>query len=141
MMRLIILMLLVSVSAFANKNLNCDQSIQPKQYATLIAMHDHAKLFIIKNSSDQTILLDKLNRKHQSMGAGWGSYLDAKQWSALVVFNEHFKLGCFTTAGKALNCAKLIKICRSKQAIKADSSFWKSENKDLTDLQIEIAKN
>ena len=140
-MRFIFLLLLVSISAFANKRLDCDHWIKPKKHVTLIATHDRARIFIIENISDQSILLNKLNPKHQSMSAGWGSYLDAKQWSGLIVYNEHFQLGCFSPTGQTLDCTKAIKICRSKMDIKADNTFWRSENKSLTNLQADLAKN
>ena len=100
------------------------------------------QLFMIYNRSPTTIWLDHLIEQ-RSASAGWGSQLEPKHWSAIIISDALFYLSCnYKIASgeiKRLNCAKAVMVChmnniKIKNQQSMNSNFWVGENMPLEKL-------
>lgn len=91
------------------------------------------QLYFLKNASQQSIWLDKLNKK-ASASAGWSSYLRPNNWSALLVDKKEFTLSCAVIKpGNVdyVNCGQAISVCTPAHVTLTTSrkgGFWVAED-------------
>ncbi len=112
---------------------------------------NEAHLYLLFNQSDFTVSMDHIPAKNPGMSAGWGSKIDAKHWSAIMVptAKTHFKLTCNIvnkkgthTAYSTANCSRVIKICKYERYNAPQSmmqgGYWLAENHTLKALLAKI---
>lgn len=110
---------------------------------------DHSRLYLIYNQSDFTVLLDHMPKKDPGASAGWGSNIDAKHWSAIMVASDkkHFRMNCklIKAGGKYVNanCSRVVRTCEYQHysvnnAEMAQGGYWLAENHTLTGLLAKI---
>ncbi len=91
------------------------------------------QLYFFKNTSKQSLWLDRLNKK-ESASAGWSSYLRPTNWTALLLDKKEFTLSCAVlTPGKVdyVNCGQAISVCTPAHAALTTNhkgSYWVAED-------------
>lgn len=100
-------------------------------------------IYLIKNNSVLTILLDRTTPSHGA-GAGWATSLAPGKWSAIAISQVQFGLKCSTyNQGKSLpiscNNLKICELPADKNFVK-NGNFWVAENKTWDDLVATLVK-
>ncbi|MDR3491029.1 MAG: hypothetical protein P4M12_03160 [Gammaproteobacteria bacterium] len=100
---------------------------------------DGAIVYFFKNTSAKSIWLDHPN-KRASASAGWSSYLQPGNWSALLLDKKEFELTCaIIEPGKVnyVSCEKSLTICAPAPAVinsTRKGSYWLVEDKAWNDF-------
>ncbi|RDI44553.1 hypothetical protein [Aquicella lusitana] len=105
------------------------------------------KVYFIKNISKYGIWLNRYQSdrsKSAGASAGWSSFLKPGNWSALLLSEKNFTMGCSIVGpGKItyLKCKKVIQVCESSLHAEPDAgSYWAVENKKWDDFLKEVLK-
>lgn len=104
------------------------------------------QLFFIHNISNESIWLDKANKKGMGMQAGWASQLDGGKWSALLLAGNQasFQLSCSNTDMKSVDCSKYMAVSHANSvtygAAVTHSSYWATENQSSDNLLAALKK-
>lgn len=86
-------------------------------------------IFLIKNISNNDILIDKLKKNNLGADAGWLSLLSPNKSSALSI-SKKMQLQCLTKKLKQIGCQKKISICIVNNTSKNKNigNYWITEN-------------
>jgi len=105
-----------------------------------------AQVYFFNNISKKSLWLDHPIDK-LSASAGWSSYFQPGNWSAMVVNRKDFTISCAQIEpGKVAyqECAKAIAICTPKQVdfdAKRKGSYWLVEDKSWDDFVVALKKH
>ena len=97
-------------------------------------------LYLLHNVSGNSFWLNHVMSEDPGASAGWGSELDADNWSAIAMNRENFEMNCTILGSgevKDLDCKEVVKICKFEKPVfnsEYPESFWIAENQTLIDL-------
>lgn len=93
------------------------------------------RIYLLKNISNETILLNRYQRVNPGASAGWSSMINPKHWSALFLTQTHFKLTCTSkniqNKFQKVPCIRRIQVFAIKKFTKPSKSeggYWIAEN-------------
>lgn len=94
-----------------------------------ITAYSRPRIFIYKNKTDQTVLLNQAS-SGEGMQAGWVSSLDSGKVSAMVLQSKRFALTC-SINNQPVSCKDAVDICQVTSRISniKPGSYWLLENK------------
>lgn len=138
-----IILFFVSNATFANAKITCSPIKVESQNKNIILpgieQRHTTKIYFMKNISDKSLWVDHPVEK-RSVSAGWSSYFQPGQWSALLINRKNFAISCaLIQPGKVSyqDCGKVISVCVPQKVAfeaKRKGSYWLVENKSWDDL-------
>lgn len=95
-------------------------------------------IFMIHNFSDTHIWITH-PQENKEMSAGWNSYLEAKNWSALALSRPSFKIRCIESKPgheQEISCDRVLNACKWPVVHNHPTvgAFWAGENMSLAAL-------
>lgn len=90
------------------------------------------RIFLIQNTSGGKVLLNHM-KADPGAGAGWASSIDKGKWSALVMAQSNFSMGCMLYSPPKfglIDCKNVVSVCSIPTSV-ASSGFWVAENDSL----------
>lgn len=120
---------------------NCNPVMLDAENPTLKAVK--TQIFVLHNIGVQTLWITHPT-KNPGASAGYTSELGAGKWSALVLKNPEFAIGCVESRPgheQAVSCAEAISVC-SYTTIPKDlqGNYWLVENQSMPKLQEALQK-
>lgn len=98
-------------------------------------------VYVLHNTTKQPVYINHPADHPGTASAGWGSRIDAKQWSALMLNRPAFALTCqnsiLNNKHSVVACKKVLQVYRFKPhhlAKNKQNSFWIGENQSLDKL-------
>lgn len=95
-------------------------------------------VFIVRNQSSGSLLLNRVLANNPGVSAGWSSNLDSKQWSALNLrAGDVFNLSCLSPSGQIVSCKASLQLYQLKTvpaSVSSESSYWVVENQTKKQL-------
>lgn len=102
-----------------------------------------AAVFVMENTSAQTLWITHPTQ-NPGASAGYTSELSAGKWSALVLKNPKFALGCVESRPgheQAVSCAESIRVCvYAKAPTTNEGNYWLIENESMPKLREALQK-
>lgn len=95
-------------------------------------------VYLFNNISSSSFTLNHTTNNKGSANAGWGSIIGPHNWSALVVDRNNLNWTCERITPKkahSISCNSVLQVCKYDGIVnlRAESGYWHSENKSLTD--------
>ncbi|MDX2164991.1 MAG: hypothetical protein SFW07_06215 [Gammaproteobacteria bacterium] len=99
-----------------------------------------SRVFLIHNISNGKVMINHI-KANPGASAGWASALDKGNWSALMMGQANFSMGCMIYSPPKfglIDCKKVISVCAMPSTL--SSSGWLAENGTLEKIT-ETAKS
>lgn len=103
-----------------------------------------AVIYFFRNNTEESLWLDH-PVAHPSASAGWSSYIQPGNWSALILNRKNFAISCAViNPGKVdyLECKNAVSVCSPKEINlpKRKTTYWLIENKPWDELVAAVKK-
>jgi hypothetical protein len=98
---------------------------------------EQGQVYLLRNISQETLLLNQVSGHNPSAAAGWASELAPRRYSALRLSQDHFAISCQLAAThRQIDCSSVLTVCGlpANNTDNTQGSYWLLENQSFSGI-------